>query len=870
MFGGGAGRANGDESISMGPRLSQYTSSRDQSDDLMAESQIAAGDAPEIQYPSFSDGEGIFQRIGSAPANCQTRSSGCLLRSVYEADGTGEIGSLVDDNGDADDQRSGTLERYSNVAGRQGNSPVAREDKNYGASPELSEDGPGWNSPEKSHRRSYPIERRREDSPQKRKGVVEEESSAALPFRKPERFHEEVSEQETSSGDQELYRTEKGQSKEGSGKAPDGVGGKPIGAQTTLSDDVQVHTEPRCSGVCQKSRDDGVDALIVPGLETRKDRVLQGILSDKLLKPPPMKINLMDYQSPEQSAVMMPMAGYRSLEVSLGKQPGVFTGREAARGLELNTPAVETIRWDEVQKSADPARWEIISVILDPVKFQQNVLRELEKVESLERPRSPSLPEDILRQIEEKGYVYRAYAPPRCVCPLFCVPRPDGKLRLIWDGRKLNDRCKKPPRFHLRSTLDHVRKLLNPNVKAFYTIDMKTWFVQMKPHPKVATYFMTWLKDGIFIMCGLPMGWAWAPIIAQFVAETVAKKIVELLPELSKGGVVIVYIDNIILGLPEELAGKESHVRSKCEEACAKLGAVIKAGSEQFGRTVEWLGVEISGEKRQFRLKESFIKKFRCLSMPVTIEPPAILTYREWYAILSCIIYAFWTRQGTLFELSKIIQWMASLGKDISLIPTISWETPTSSAADLLSTLRKKIAQILPNRWIKPPIDPEEVECKGVGISDASYEAWAWAFHSPKTMTICIFPSVSTSRTDIFERELLAMVEGQRKLLKEMPGNSSYVWWGDNMGALFASRRELSCLWKVNRSLEEIHQLKELHRVGAVFAYVESEKNVMDKPSRTKSSYYGTHPPCRLHPGQLCPCFKKWIKSITEHMETEY
>ena len=90
------------------------------------------------------------------------------------------------------------------------------------------------------------------------------------------------------------------------------------------------------------------------------------------------------------------------------------------------------------------------------------------------------------------------------------------------------------------------------------------------------------------------------------------------------------------------------------------------------------------------------------------------------------------------------------------------------------------------------------------------------------------------------------------------------------MGALFASRRELSCLWKVNRSLEEIHQLKELHRVGAVFAYVESEKNVMDKPSRTKSSYYGTHPPCRLHPGQLCPCFKKWIKSITEHMETEY
>ena len=57
-------------------------------------------------------------------------------------------------------------------------------------------------------------------------------------------------------------------------------------------------------------------------------------------------------------------------------------------------------------------------------------------------------------------------------------------------------------------------------------------------------------------MTGLPMGWAWAPIIAQFSAEGVAEKIFDLISNLVllMGVDGLVYIDNIILALDEDAA----------------------------------------------------------------------------------------------------------------------------------------------------------------------------------------------------------------------------------------------------------------------------------------------------------------------------
>ena len=91
----------------------------------------------------------------------------------------------------------------------------------------------------------------------------------------------------------------------------------------------------------------------------------------------------------------------------------------------------------------------------------------------------------------------------------------------------------------------------------FVIFEMRSWFVKLKPSQKVAKCFGTKLILGWFIMSGLPMGWAWAPIIAQFSAEGVAARILKVVELLKKMGVnALAYIDNIILALDKDLAAR--------------------------------------------------------------------------------------------------------------------------------------------------------------------------------------------------------------------------------------------------------------------------------------------------------------------------
>ena len=75
----------------------------------------------------------------------------------------------------------------------------------------------------------------------------------------------------------------------------------------------------------------------------------------------------------------------------------------------------------------------------------------------------------------------------------------------------------------------------------------------------------------------------------------------------------------------------------------------------------------------------------------------------------------------------------------------------------------------------------------------------------------------SSSRKDIFERELEAMVHGQIELLQEAGTGVSYRWRSDNAGAIFVSRRELSCVERANQLLASIHRAREEHLASPMF-----------------------------------------------------
>ncbi len=501
-------------------------------------------------------------------------------------------------------------------------------------------------------------------------------------------------------------------------------------------------------------------------------------------------------------------------------------------------------------------------MIHDMTLFREKVLKGLESSQQeLQSCRAPMLPHWVQDEIKALGYVKKTHRKAKCVCPLFCVPRPDGKLRLIWDGRKLNSLCRSPPRFHLHTVLDHLHLLFQPKIKKLFTFDMKSWFCQLGPSPKIAKFFSTKLYDGLYIVLGLPMGWAWAPIIAQFAAEGVAAAIAQVLPELRTDGIIIIYIDNLILGLPEPLASNQQHVFDAVKRVCDRLGAIIKAGSEFWGDVVEWLGLEVDCQRYVFRLKQAFVEKLKGFQLSKVFSERPSRSIRWWYSLMSCIIYAFWNTTGTLCFLSNVIWIMSHLGK-LLREPGNNWDSEVEIPKPRQNELLSLFLATISNEWRRLPLTMKDMTHHAVGFSDASNSGLAWAFHSEKTMVLKTWTSPSNGN-DIFERELDAMIDGQTALIHTLPPLSGVRWFGDNMGALFVSRREMSCLWKMNPKLESLHLLKQHFQVVVEFEFVDSANNIMDGPSRSSYSNLYEAPNCAVHPGQFCSCFLAWIKSFS-------
>lgn len=307
-------------------------------------------------------------------------------------------------------------------------------------------------------------------------------------------------------------------------------------------------------------------------------------------------------------------ACYAGRVADMMKGARAFTPREAQGGIELNPPAVETIKWEEIKPFFSSERWEVVNIILEPQKFRNVVLNSLQETENLLDCRPTLIAKQIEDQLIRLRYIERLHEDPKCICPLFLVPRPDGKYRVIWDGRLLNERCKKPPTFHLRNVIDHLQWLLSPDIEYLISFDMKSWFVQLTPHKEIKRFFVSKIHGKLYIIMGIPMGWTWAPIIAQFVAEAIAAAISTALPHLD--GFILVYIDNFMMAIRYGCRYSKEEIISKIQEVCSRIGAVIKEGSLKWGRVLEWLGTEIDLNSMRYRLKEKFVEKFADVVRP--------------------------------------------------------------------------------------------------------------------------------------------------------------------------------------------------------------------------------------------------------------
>lgn len=527
----------------------------------------------------------------------------------------------------------------------------------------------------------------------------------------------------------------------------------------------------------------------------------------------------------------------------------------------FNPPAVETLQWDTVLPWIAEDRRQIVRAILDRHLWDRTVL--LPDVIRLRRNnfcdghiRSAPLPPAAQEELIHVGYVLQG-ANVLHGCPIFAVRRPDGRLRLIWDGRSLNDICHQPPSFAFTPIHKQLETLLAPKVQGYFVFDFKSWFVQLKPTEYVGRWFGTRLHRGRgWVLSGLPMGFSWAPVIAQSTSEGILTEIQRRIAatcEFETSG--FVYIDNGILAisgatdLQLALDTVETVVRQVCQEA----GAVIKDGSVTKGPLVEWIGLELDASFSSYRLKPAFVEKFAGL---VSATSPTGSTVRQWYSVLSSTVYAYWVTQQPLARIAPVIRWMGDLGATVET-EHLSWgslvEGPTPYTLESLTSARERIVQ---NAWHVLPPQFGQLPLAAVGVSDASTEARAYAFHTAGRMVAIATPAPSP---DIFRSELVAMIEGMEHLLDEVPSRSSIEWHGDNSGGICCLRRGLSRRWDVNGMILRHWERRMGQGVAASIQYVPTAENLVDQLTRGVSGLRWERTACPLHPSTLCPEFVTFL-----------
>jgi len=115
----------------------------------------------------------------------------------------------------------------------------------------------------------------------------------------------------------------------------------------------------------------------------------------------------------------------------------------------------------------------------------------------------------------------------RCVNSLFVVPKPDGFLRLIFDGRAVNSLMRPSPCVELPTPSDLASLLMEPRDRLeFSKIDVESFFHQLRAPAWLHEYFalppvspcLLGLPDGPLVfplLLTVPMGWSHSVAVAQ-------------------------------------------------------------------------------------------------------------------------------------------------------------------------------------------------------------------------------------------------------------------------------------------------------------------------------------------------------------------
>ena len=367
----------------------------------------------------------------------------------------------------------------------------------------------------------------------------------------------------------------------------------------------------------------------------------------------------------------------------------------------------------------------------------------------------------------------------------FTVPKKDSTLRLICDCRKLNRVFECPPAMHLPSIHNVIENLLDSEWMAH--ADARSYFYQFSLAPEIRSYFGAVLGHARGETCSIqfssmPMGWSWAPAIAQRVSNRIVRDIG------------LAWVDNFLL-----FGKSKSEVENHAKEFRARVHAVQLEVDDLTMKPLQQacvLGIEFDLKNKKYRMSEKWTEK--AYSRYNDIIGNGTWTAVELYTLSGLLMWRATVMKIPLCTFAHLLQTLGKVARKVH--DEKSWEISFSPTDHLLGELTDAFSALKRNVWLKK-IGHIPKEEKVEVWTDASSIAWAILLFNQGILETAK-QGMTKPGAHIFYSELSAALGGIMAAVRK--GHRDILLNVDNAPVAMALQRRASTNFTANRWMQYI------------------------------------------------------------------
>lgn len=385
--------------------------------------------------------------------------------------------------------------------------------------------------------------------------------------------------------------------------------------------------------------------------------------------------------------------------------------------------------------------------------------------------------------------------------PVFSVPhfflKRGAKLRLIFDGRKLNAASKTPPKFNMKSHKTIAKLTARHSWHA--ADDLSNMFFSIAIAEKSKPFFGLRTSEGSFCYNKLPFGFSWSPFIAHIAVDQICKRALE------EGHAVTHYLDDFhyFADSEDEVLRTRSRVRELFEQAGWKVN--LKKAVEPSSSFVA-LGIAYDAKAKTARVPETSL--LALWQVHKSLLRTKTITLRGLQSLLGSLVFFTNAAKGALCLCEKLINLVGDLArrrvKKIEYAKVQGTVSKAIEAFDKLGNFPLHFSRSKPVQ-IYTDATPGQI-----------------AFVAPEQTK-----ARAIARKQIYRAEADAIYW----MLSEAELPKDFTIRCDNAALVFAVRKGRSAIREADRVCRRILELRKLgHYVGIKF--IPTDLNPADKPSR--------------------------------------